>query len=213
MCTNKLPRAIFLILLGASFSTSMSFATVKDYQVNTEKSDFKFKAIGKPSFIKIKGGSSDFSGELNLDEEKQTVSGQIMLELGQIKTGISLRDEHLRDKYLEVAKYPQAKLTFKEIDRAATKFKGLLELHGKTREVEVELSQPVELTENAKVQATFSLLLDDFGVEIPSFKGITVASKVELEVNLLLIEKAKVISNPDQKTKPEPPIKSAAQAQ
>lgn len=158
-----------------------------NYTVDRTQSEFQFKAIGKPTFLKISGGSSDLDGNIAVDPATKTVSGSIRLNLKEIKTGIQLRDEHLRDKYLEIQKFPEAVLTLKNIPSTTQKFLALLNLHGVEKEVEVQLKKSVEFEDSPLAEASFSIDLEDFKIEIPSFKGITVASKVDIEVKLALM--------------------------
>jgi len=97
-----------------------------------------FDAAG-PAGMKIEGTTSD----LNVAEDSGNVV--ITVPLANLTTGISLRDHHMRDKYLEVPKFPAAVLT---IPRAALKFpnpsekveadaQGTITLHGQSRPVSV----------------------------------------------------------------------------
>lgn len=171
----------------ALFQTTGVAAKPPALKVDSAESSFQFKAIGKPSFIKITGGSKGLSGSISFDESGETASGKVLLELGNIKTGIELRDDHLRENYLEVEKYPQAKLLFSKVPISAKKFKGQLTLHGQTNDIEIELAKPVEINQSAKAEAKFAIQLDQYGIRIPSFKGITVASKVEILINLSMV--------------------------
>ena len=49
--------------------------------------------------------TSSLSGTLTLDQAKPArLTGEISMDLATIDTGIALRNQHLRDNYLEVAK-------------------------------------------------------------------------------------------------------------
>ena len=56
---------------------------------------------------------------------------------------VELRTTHMREKYLEVEKFPEAKLVIKDLDiksGAKVPFKGNLTLHGVTKELTGEAS-------------------------------------------------------------------------
>lgn len=65
-----------------------------------------FVAKGRPALIAIKGTGDGATGSLN--EMNGTITGEIQFQLKSLKTGIDLRDSHLKDKYLEVEKFPIA---------------------------------------------------------------------------------------------------------
>src|SRR5688500_7674882 len=71
-------------------------------------------AIGKPAFIKIRGKGAPPSGEIRIDGKK--VSGAFEFDVASIDTGIGLRNEHMRDKYLHVKEHPKAKLEITQLE-------------------------------------------------------------------------------------------------
>lgn len=146
-------------------------------------------AIGKPSFIKIRGQGRPAEGRVAFDAGK--LSGQFKFELASIDTGIGLRNEHMKDKYLEVQKFPTANLELKDValpsewslEKAKTDelpFVGSLNLHGVTREV----SGKFHVTEAAAVVAEFKIKLTDFAIQIPEYMGIKVADEVSVKVKI-----------------------------
>jgi len=178
---------VFLLLFGYEHAN----AAVK-LTLDRDASIAEFLAIGKPSALKIRGTKGKPEGQLMIDGE--AVKGELLLTLSDFETGIGLRDKHMKEKYLEVEKegFRQAKLRIKTLSlpkefwqspRPQTSaFKGILFLHG----VEKEIEGALEIAEAAKDAlngvAKFTILLPDFGISIPSFSGITVAEKVDLEI-------------------------------
>jgi len=139
----------------------------------------EFKAKGKPALISIDGRSTLVSGTLK--GEKNQFDGEFDLELASLDTGIELRDDHLKNKYLEVEKFPKAKLTFQNIKiekNNEVNFKAKLTLHGHEKDV----SGTALLNDENMLNADFKINLADFGIEIPSFQGITVAKEVRIMV-------------------------------
>lgn len=121
------------------------------------------------------------------------VGGEVALDLASIDTGIALRNEHLREKYLQVAKgpgYDRAVLSSIVLSAAGgadfegeSAFSGMLLLHG--------VSHPVSGTARirhaaaeVRVEASFPLVLPDHGIEPPMYLGVGVASKVMVKVAL-----------------------------
>lgn len=154
------------------------------YKISSEKGKVAFLAKGKPALISIKGEGVGASGELH--EENGLISGEIEFELKSLKTGIDLRDEHLKNKYLEVDKFPTAKVTISSLKlpvkiNDSFKFSGVLNLHG--------VSQPIEGSAEVSgaasaqfIKSEFKINLSQFKIDIPSFKGITVAEEVLVKI-------------------------------
>lgn len=149
-----------------------------------------FLAVGKPSALKIHGKATGPEAKLSLDGAKLTGSAEF--DMNNLSTGINLRDQHMKEKYLQVQQHPKAKLTLTDaaVDPAfATTlsnsgekpFKGRLQLHGQEREVEGTYT-----AKNGLVQAKFQIKLTNYGIEVPSYLGITVAELVDVNVDLPL---------------------------
>jgi len=145
-------------------------------------SNVTFTAIG-PAGLRIVGKTAD----LNVVDDGQHVS--VTVPLAKLDTGISLRDTHMRDKYLEVGTYPSAQLT---VDRASLKFpdqapsdattNGTMTIHGKSKAVSVHY----HATRNADgihVSGDTQVNMKDYGINVPAYLGITVKPDVSLVVN------------------------------
>jgi polyisoprenoid-binding protein YceI len=146
----------------------------------------EFIALGKPSLIKIRGKSQALTG--TIISNGKTLSGKIKLEVKTLDSGIELRDKHMKEKYLEVQKYPEAILTVKDLP-ALESGKDLnqevqlpLYLHGVERMVKVNL-QLKNHGEKYTGTASFSISLSDYKLDIPTYMGIKVADQVNLSVN------------------------------
>lgn len=141
----------------------------------------EFTAAG-PAGMKIKGVTHE------LDVSSHDADVVVKVPLAGLKTGISLRDTHMRDKYLEVSKYPNAELS---VPRGSLKLsdggssagdaRGTLSLHGK--------KQPVNFHYEAKrkgnvlhVVGAVHLNMNKFGIEVPSYLGVTVKPDVDVNV-------------------------------
>jgi polyisoprenoid-binding protein YceI len=95
----------------------------------------------------------------------------------------------MKNKYLETAKFPEAKLTFAGLPFSAQMktFKAKLLLHGVEKEI---FGTCTVAGGDLKTLADFEITLSDFNIEIPSYMGIKVADKVKVSV---LINKFNVI--------------------
>ena len=143
------------------------------------------------------GGSFDaatpaISGTLRRAGPDASYAGALRVDLVPLDTGIELRNAHLRDNYLEVARGEQfryAALTGialadplpPDAARHATPFSGTLLLHGVEQTVagEAELSRR---DAGIRVQAAFSLSLDAFDIPPPRYLGVGVRDEVRVRV-------------------------------
>lgn len=143
-----------------------------------------FLAVGRPAMIKIRGESDKAYGKAELEK---SVSGSISLPIESIKTGIDMRDRHMRERYLEAAKYPDAVLTFKDLalkDGDSTiELPALFKIHGVEKPVKVKADLHVD-AKSISAKGHFEVNLTDYGIEIPSYAGIKVADKVEISAEV-----------------------------
>ena len=170
--TNLAPVLFALLMpfaadakLAASGSASVSFA-----------------ATG-PAGMRIVGSSSD----LSVADDAQNIT--VTVPLGNLKTGVDLRDQHMRDKYLEVPKYPNAELV---VAKSAIKIPapggdssgdahGTMKLHGKTKDVSFHYVARKD-GGAMKVGGTVRIDMRDYGISVPSYLGVTVKPEVDVEV-------------------------------
>lgn len=133
-----------------------------------------------PAGFKLEGTTTELTVK---DDGKQVV---FTLPLATLKTGIDLRDKHMREKYLETDKYPNAELavdwsTIKLPAKGETSTQtvpGKMSLHGKTHDVSVTYT--VKNTGDVyETSGTVPLNLKDYDVNIPSYLGVTVKPDIE----------------------------------
>ncbi len=153
----------------------------------------------------ITGMSTDVWGNVSFDVQdiKNTLRGEVKISTASLKSGIDLRDEHIRSTdWLNAEEYPEITYNIKEvknvkeIDGSNIKVLviGEFTVHGVTKEVksEVELTC-LEESEFTKmrlpgdllgVRAKFNIKLSDFGVQHMAL-GKRVADEIEISVNIV----------------------------
>jgi polyisoprenoid-binding protein YceI len=132
--------------------------------------------------------TENLSGDLAVGSDNQSVKGALTVDLQTLETGIGLRDKHLKANYLEVEKGPEfaeARLQDIRVERlkGKTQFRGLLTLHGQTREV----TGTADIKPNGsgyRMEATFPVKVADFQIPEPTYLGVGVADEVIVRVNL-----------------------------
>jgi len=157
-------------------------------------SQIKFEAVGRPSALKIHGTGTDLIGSFNL--VGQTLKADLSFKPESLETGISLRDKHMKEKYLEVEKFPEIKFRIQDAQVPASFFQdnylgeelpinGILTLHG----VEKPIIAKMRLEKKANVtlvKTQFSLKVTDYGIEIPKFANVTMAEDVNVSTDFEL---------------------------
>ena len=166
-------------LLAGFLALSLNAAS---FDLSKAKSEVGFLAIGQPSSLKIKGvaqGEKTVAGTFKI--EGKTFSGRALLKLSSLDTGIEMRDQHMKEKYLEVQKFPVAELTVTDLSVGAKEapFKGELKLHGVQKPVDGKATVQANGSE-LNLTFEFGLLLKDYAIEIPSYLGIKVANEVKI---------------------------------
>ncbi len=184
----KVLHALSLVA-ALSFNTA-AFSATKSWKIGD--SNVTFQAVGKPGFIRINGKDAKVKGSTNWDGKQ--LKGEYTVHLSELDTGLKLRDEHMKEKYLEIKKYPEAILTLDPItwnasSDATQAFTGKLKFHGQEHPVKGEAKLKPSGT-SLDVEASFEIILTDYKVEIPVYAGITVAEKVDVKVSFQAQEDA-----------------------
>jgi polyisoprenoid-binding protein YceI len=182
------------ITLAILLATKTSIAAI---ELKT-KGLIEFEATGRPSMIKIKGQGEGATSKFLLDGNQ--LKGVVSFNLDSLKTGIELRDEHMKEKYLKTKKNPTALMKIPSVtlptgwslQNAEVKnlaFNAVLKLNG----VEKAVKGNFNISGNAPLssQAEFEIKLSDFQIEIPEYLGVKVADSVKIKVALNNIETSK----------------------
>jgi polyisoprenoid-binding protein YceI len=116
------------------------------------------------------------------------VKGSFVVDLMKLETGISLRDRHLRNNYLEVQKGPDfavAKMEDIKIQKLSgkTTFSAKLTVHGQQHDV----TGAADVQQDGKgyrVDATFPIQISKFQIPEPTYLGVGVSDQINVHVVL-----------------------------
>ena len=102
----------FTLLVNISADHHQSKVT---FHIYDSKDLFQFKS--KAPLETIVGTTSQIIGKTIVDPDDITknLKASFEIDLASIKTRITMRDEHLREQYLETEKFPKATLTISKI--------------------------------------------------------------------------------------------------
>ena len=129
------------------------------------------------------------SGQVGMaPDTTQPLDGDLAVDLQTLETGIGLRDDHLRKKYLEVERgpaYTHAHLRNIRVEKLAgkTPFHAVLMLHGQTKEVTGTADIKPE-GDGYRLNASFPVRVSEFGIPEPTYLGVGVKDEVTVRVNL-----------------------------
>jgi polyisoprenoid-binding protein YceI len=149
---------------------------------------------------RITGVNNAVHGELTVDPSNlASARGQVQVDVAQMRTGIDLRDEHLRGPdWLDAGGHPQATLEITGIEGATqltpnqtqrVTIRGRFSLHGVTRDISA--SAQVRLVpasggnpEIIRAQASFAIQLSDYQVSISAPVRLKVSNDIRINVTL-----------------------------
>jgi polyisoprenoid-binding protein YceI len=169
-------------------SASVSLAQSRSYSIR--KDGKNVAAFHLPDALEaIDGTTNDVTGTIAADIANPASSSvQIEVNLNTLDTGNSLRNHHLRDRYVQTGKYPTA--TFKSVSVAAPSgavaanqpfelsVAGDFTMHGVTKRITAPVRVIVipesDITRNTRgpgdwihATTTFKLKLSEFGIDVP----------------------------------------------
>lgn len=172
-----------------------------------ENTNFSLQTTGAKQLVqfvsdapleKIVGKASLLNGELSLDLKNLSkgAGGSVTVDLRSLDTGLSLRNQHMRENHLHTNEFPNAVFTMKSIVSAEpadisgggvanTLLRGELELHGVKKQYEM-LGQiaydPVANTVTASYR--WNIQLQDHQIPRPAFLFMKLSETQKITVDL-----------------------------
>jgi polyisoprenoid-binding protein YceI len=165
-------------------SIMLSASAIAGWTRGSGVSEAIFRGAG-PGGFKIEGKSQKV--DIKDDGKALTVS----VDLSELATGIALRDRHMREKYLEVGKFPLATLVVPlaslKIPNAAAAgdgdATGQFTLHGVTKDLPFHYQEVCRSDGLCEVNGTLALNMNEFGIHVPAYLGITVKPNISTSVH------------------------------
>lgn len=206
-------KKILIRIISAFFITGSVFAQGFDVKASGSQT-FSFKddkGRNQATFYSatpledINGITSDINGTVtfNVDDFANTLKGEIIISASSIKTGIDMRDGHLKsDGWLNAEKFPNISFNIKSVKNVekveSNKIKadivGDFTLHGTTKEKTAKATITyLDESEKTKmrapgdllgVTAAFDVKLSEYGVE-NKLIGEKVAENVEVKITMV----------------------------
>ena len=155
------------------------------YQTRTGEAKFVSEAPKET----VVGVSSFLNGRISLASKEV----DFYLDLSTIKTGIALRDEHMRENYLEVDKFPFAEF-FGTMTQAfdpnkqglqPVEVKGTFTVHGQSQEVTITGTAEVT-SEGIEILASWPIQLSDYQIPIPKVLYYRLSNDMILSLDAMM---------------------------
>lgn len=194
--------ATVLVLSAQGFKVKATGEQTFDFQDKKGRNQATF--FSTTPLEDVTGLSNDVKGKVTFNvSDIKTLKGSISIGTGSLKTGIDLRDEHLRsNNWLDAENYPEITFTIKKVsdvkvvadNKLEAKVTGDFSLHGVTKEVVADVTMTyLDESEQTKqrapgdllgVQAKFNIILSDYDVE-NMIVGQKVSDNIEINVNMV----------------------------
>jgi len=186
---KKLALAFSLACLSAAVSA-------ETYVVGGSNDDsVKFQSEARLEFIQ--GVTADLSGNIQFDPSRpsDSIKGRLQVDLRTLKTGIEMRDEHMRTRHLQTDQYPFAYFELTSVKGLPDKSvagavcscsaEGYFYIHGVKRKI----TPTIEIVDNSAgeiksigIHARFSLKLDDWKIPRPKALFLKLAETIDVDV-------------------------------
>ena len=183
-------RFATMVLAGVGAVSGFALAAEdagKVYRFGTDEKHTNVTFVSEADVENIYGSTHAAKGQTWIDFDALKGKCSISVPVSTMKTGVDLRDEHLRsDAWLDAEQFPDITLSSTGFDLVEknkakgiyeTKFKGKLTIHGVTKDLETTVKVVKISAEMAKVfgdggdwvrvTAGFDVTLKDFNVTIP----------------------------------------------
>lgn len=190
----RLHRCSLLLALALPFAASSASAQSHEFSVGRGS---RVVFTSDAPLETITGRSSEVTGTFTLDpNDLSQVRGTMRVPIASLRTGVDLRDEHLRgEDWLDAKRHPHAIFEVTRFEGAnrleperptPVRIHGRFTLHGVTRNLTA--TAHVRLLPGARprieADARFSLKLTDFGVSVPLPVRLKVSNEIQVEVVL-----------------------------
>lgn len=142
---------------------------------------FNATAIG----LKFQGKGEGPAGNVQVDT---TVVGTFKFKMDSLDTGIGLRNQHMKEKYLETAKYPYGELKVedvtgfkKDLPDGSYPFKGTITIHNVAQPVTGTV-QVQKIGDGLQIKAEFDTKVSYFSIPLPAYAGVALKDDVKVVV-------------------------------
>lgn len=176
-----------LLIILISFA-QIYFANAKTLKATPTQGTVVFNAtaIG----LKFQGTGEGPEGEVIVDK---SVQGTLKFKMETLDTKINMRNQHMKEKYLETAKYPYSELKIEDVTgfvldkpEGSFPFKGTITVHNVAKPV-AGMVHVVKAGDALKIKAEFDTKISNFSIPLPAYAGVALKDDVKVVVETQLM--------------------------
>jgi len=206
-------RFKFILITLIVLIAGRAIADTVTFYINDDKKRDIVTFTSKAPLETIVGKTSEIKGYIKVDPINITsdVKANFTVDLISLKTGIDLRDEHMRDNHLETNKYPEASFELENIISSSDSnllenktslltLEGDFSIHGVTKKISAQamVAYVIENEDTQKrlpgdllhVEVQFEIFLADFNIKRPQFLFLKLDEKIVVNVDIFASTKS-----------------------
>lgn len=191
MNKSTLSALCLALLIGP---TTMASAQSQTFQVRPNAGS-RIQFVSTAPLETITGVSSHVSGDFTMNPgDLSSMRGTVRVRVASIRTGIDLRDEHLRGpNWLGAGANPNATFEITRVEGASTvarggtvrvRLHGRFSIHGVTRPMVANARVRLVSDTEVSVRANFRVRLTDHNVSVPLPVRLKVSNEIRVNVRL-----------------------------
>lgn len=206
-------RTLFVSsVLALGLAAASASAQERTFQIRDSGSS-RIQFVSDAPLEMITGVTSGVTGEIRVNPAQlSSARGRAEVRIATLRTGVDLRDEHLRgDNWLNAQRFPTAAFEVTGVEGATSlqpgqstpvRIRGRFTLRGVTKNIVAEGRARLIPTDAAarqapgitgdvvRVQASFSINLPEYGVSVPAVIRLKVSDEIQVNVDLIGVEAA-----------------------
>lgn len=188
-----------LALISLVAVSAASVAQVQTFKIGGVDARQQVSWESVSSLETMVGRTHKITGAVQFDPKAKTGKASIIVDAASMKTGIDLRDEHMRsEQWLDTKKFPEIKFETTKVEhKSGDKYKvtGNFTMHGVTKVVTTEATVKYfaesATTKSARfegnvvqIKSNFKIKMSDYGIKVPDTLGAKVSNSLSIVLDV-----------------------------
>jgi polyisoprenoid-binding protein YceI len=214
----------FITILAVTLFAVVAFGETKTYTITDDGKNYAMFE-SQATLETIHGTTTKVAGSIVADpRDAGAAKVEINIDLASLETGIAMRNQHMRERFLQTSDFPTA--TFKSVGIVLPKavepnkpiegtIRGDFTVHGVTKQITVPLRvvyiPESELTKSSRgpgdwIHATtnFTIKLGDYGIAVPQQLMLKLADSVDIKLDVFAAARPPKPATPPAPAMPTP---------
>ncbi len=197
---SKHDHARLFVCIAVIMLLAPTGALAQAHAYEVQRGESRIQWVSDAPLERVTGVNSAVHGTLQVDmAHLANTRGTVHVDIADMRTGIDLRDEHLRGPdWLDAERHPRATLEITGVEGATqltpnevqdVTLRGRFSLHGVTRDVTVQtqirlIPASGDTPALIRAQASFDIELSDYQVSISAPVRLKVANRIRINVTI-----------------------------